>query len=323
MAARVSRRRVAAHGAGWAARVVADPGRVDDAEAHALTLAGAPAVLEVPRELAQGVLAALDPAAPGAVGPARWLLLELALEGVAAALAPVLPVGAPADEAIGAPPAPGEVPLVVGLECRAGGGRWTGRLHLSERAAAALAAALEALPPAPVWPPVPVPLRMRVGACDLSWRELRAVRPGDVLIGDVLPGDDAPGVPGVDDVLVVAEERWVWQGRRRPGGAVAVVSARVPAAAVGLEGWMMGDETAHAPVDAGLDELPVRLVFEAGRAEVTLGELAQVGPGHVFALTGAAGVVDIVANGRRIGQGELVQVGETPGVRVLRLHGAP
>ena len=72
-----------------------------------------------------------------------------------------------------------------------------------------------------------------------------------------------------------------------------------------------------------MDELPVRLVFEAGRAEVPLGELGQVGPGHVFALPGAAGLVHILANGRRIGQGELVQVGEGAGVRVLRLYGSP
>lgn len=348
VAARLSRRRVPARGAGWAARVVAPPERVEGAEAHALTLAGAPAVLEMPGVLVQGVLSGLDPAAPGAAGQARRLLLELALEGVAAALEGVLPVGprdaddtagGTASEATGGATGADETPVgvdatpvgtdatpvgmdatpvLVGLECRAGGGRWTGRLRLSEPAAAALAAALEGLAPAPVPPPLLVALRVRVGACELPLRELRGVRPGDVLLGDVLPGD-APE----SDALVVAEERWVWQGRRRPGEAVAVLSARVRAAAVGLEGWMMGDETAQPPLDAELDDLPVRLVFEAGRVEVPLGELGQVGPGHVFALPGTAGTVDILANGRRIGQGELVQVGDAAGVRVLRLHGVP
>lgn len=309
LAARLSRRRVPASAAGWAALVVAPPERMEDAEAHALTLAGAPAVLEMPRGLLGQILARLDPAAPAAVGEARRMLLELALEDLAAALAPALPVG---------PPAPGETPLLVGLECRAGAARWTGRLHLSERAAAALAAALDPLPAAPVLPRLPVALRVRVGACELPLRELRGVRPGDVLLGEGL--DEAAG-PGAA-VLLAAEERWAWQGRRQEGG-VAVLSPRARFTALGLEGWTtMGDET-QPPLDAELDELPVRLVFEAGRLEVPLGELGQVGPGHVFALPGAAGLVDILANGRRIGQGELVQVGEGAGVRVLRLYGVP
>ena len=45
LAARLSRRRASARCAGWSARVVAPPERVEGAEVHALTLAGAPAVL--------------------------------------------------------------------------------------------------------------------------------------------------------------------------------------------------------------------------------------------------------------------------------------
>ena len=314
MMGRLSRRRAPARGAGWAARIVAPPEQVEDGEAHALALAGAPAVLEMPRGLLQQVLVMLDPAAVAAVGEARRLLLELALEGLAEALALVLPVEPPVGSS-GA----GDTPLLVGLECAFGTGRWTGRLHLSERAAAALAAALDALPPAPALPLLPVALRVRVGVCELSQRELREVRPGDVLLGDGL--DQASGSDSA--VLLVAEERWMWQGRRQPGGAVAVVSPRARLTATGLEGWMMHDETPQPLTDAELNNLPVRLVFEAGRVEVLLGELGQVGPGHVFALSGAAGLVDIVANGRRIGQGELVQVGDGAGVRVLRLNGHP
>lgn len=311
LAGRLCRRRMPASGAGWSVRVVAPPERIEDAEAHALTLAGAPVKLEMPRGLLLQVLARLDPAAPDAAGEARRLLLELALEDVATALAPTLPVG---------PPAPGETPLLVGLECRAGAAQWTGRLHLSERAAAALAAALDPLPPAPVLPRVPVALRVRAGACDLPLRELCGVQPGDVLLPDVLPGEGLDEAAGPGAVLLVAEERWAWQGRHQPGGVV-VLSPRARLAALGLKGWTMMDDETQPPLDAELNEMPVRLVFEAGRLEVPLGELAQVGPGHVFALPGAAGLVDILANGRRIGQGELVQVGEGAGVRVLRLHG--
>lgn len=78
------------------------------------------------------------------------------------------------------------------------------------------------------------------------------------------------------------------------------------------------------PSDAILEELPVRLVFEAGRVEVTLAELETIGSGWVFPLgRGVDGPVDILANGRRFGTGELVRIGETLGVRVLRIGTGP
>ena len=81
------------------------------------------------------------------------------------------------------------------------------------------------------------------------------------------------------------------------------------------------DGSEHAEVeDVELDDLPIKLVFEVGRCDMTLGAVRALGPGHVFALErDPAQSVDIVANGRRIGTGQLVRVGERLGVRVLRL----
>jgi type III secretion protein Q len=76
-------------------------------------------------------------------------------------------------------------------------------------------------------------------------------------------------------------------------------------------------------VAAALDAIPVRLSFELGRIEVAVDELRAMGPGHVLALPRdpAGGAVDILANGRRVGAGEIVTVGDALGVRVLRLFG--
>jgi type III secretion protein Q len=72
--------------------------------------------------------------------------------------------------------------------------------------------------------------------------------------------------------------------------------------------------------DAELDDLAMRLVFEVGRFEMTLGAVRALGPGYVFSLDrDPEQVVDIVANGRRIGCGQLVKIGERLGVKVLRL----
>lgn len=83
-----------------------------------------------------------------------------------------------------------------------------------------------------------------------------------------------------------------------------------------------GAAPSSQPDDATFDELPIKLVFELGRAEMSLGRLQEIGPGHVFALDRPIGdAVEIYAGGRRIGQGEVVQIEDQIGVRMVRLFG--
>ena len=65
--------------------------------------------------------------------------------------------------------------------------------------------------------------------------------------------------------------------------------------------------------------LPVQVQFELGRLEVALSDLAQLQPGYVFALPAhlQGANVAIRANGREVGRGELVAVGDTLGVRLV------
>ena len=74
--------------------------------------------------------------------------------------------------------------------------------------------------------------------------------------------------------------------------------------------------------DSDLDDLPVRLVFELGRVELSLGELQRLAPGALVPLARAVDEpLDIMANGRRLGRGTLVQIGESLGVRIVSLAG--
>ena len=67
------------------------------------------------------------------------------------------------------------------------------------------------------------------------------------------------------------------------------------------------------------DVLPVQLVFLAGETEVALRELRQITPGYVFDLERPVDRhVEVRANGRRIGIGELVEIDRRVGVRVLK-----
>ncbi len=77
----------------------------------------------------------------------------------------------------------------------------------------------------------------------------------------------------------------------------------------------------NQPARSGtVDEVPVQLVFELGRMEIQLAELETLQAGYVFELGKPLGQsVDILANGKRVGTGELVRVGEAIGVRVSKL----
>lgn len=82
-------------------------------------------------------------------------------------------------------------------------------------------------------------------------------------------------------------------------------------------------DTAEAGNDAGAQHpahnLPVNLEFELGQVQMSLGELANLQPGYVFALPAQleGANVTIRANGRVTGRGEMVAVGDTLGVRLL------
>ena len=69
-----------------------------------------------------------------------------------------------------------------------------------------------------------------------------------------------------------------------------------------------------------LDDIPVKLLFEFGRIELSLAEIRQLAPGAIVPIARPLeDSVDIVANGRRIGRGNLVQIGDSLGIRITRL----
>lgn len=79
-----------------------------------------------------------------------------------------------------------------------------------------------------------------------------------------------------------------------------------------------------APVDTApetnVDDIEVRLSFRAGQTSLPLKTLRGLAPGAVIEMTDPANaVVDIVANGRVVGAGELIDVAGRRAVQVRRL----
>ena len=73
--------------------------------------------------------------------------------------------------------------------------------------------------------------------------------------------------------------------------------------------------------DSDLASLPVRVVFQAGQIEMTISDLERLAPGVLLPIDRTIDdVLDIVVNGKRIGRGGLVSVGNGLAVRVTRLN---
>ncbi len=68
-------------------------------------------------------------------------------------------------------------------------------------------------------------------------------------------------------------------------------------------------------------QLPVQVTLELASAEMSLGELTQMGEGDVVALDRMVGEpLDIRVNGALLGRGEVVEVNGRYGVRLLEVE---
>lgn len=203
--------------------------------------------------------------------------------------------------------------------------RLSGRLTLDDRDfAVVVALPLQAVEPVAALLPRARPDRARLGltaplACELgrSWiaaGDLRRLALGDVVLPtEALRPADRPR-------LTLADR---WQADAALAGRVLTLTSALGPVPI-QEEPPMTDETIPVGPDHRFDDLPVRLVFEAGRIEVSLASLDALTPGQVLTLPGdAAAPIDILANGRRIGGGELVRIGERVGIRIVGLgpHG--
>jgi type III secretion protein Q len=85
-------------------------------------------------------------------------------------------------------------------------------------------------------------------------------------------------------------------------------------------GEIMSTPAQAAESSGRIQDIPVRLVFEVGQLEIPFGELQQLRPGYTFTLgSPVEAPVTILANGKAIGSGELLDINGRLGVRVTEL----
>ena len=160
----------------------------------------------------------------------------------------------------------------------------------------------------------------RVAVSSVSRNGLKGLAVGDALLFDRVAPDGG--------VVLCIAEHLTTVGQLNDSGDVTVGAPFTVQSPYLLGEFQMADNEFEAESrEAALDEtsignLPVRLVFELGRREMSIEELRNIGVGGSIALDKpASSIVDILANGRRVGAGEMVLIGDQLGVKITRLNG--
>ncbi|ASY65882.1 putative translocation protein involved in type-III secretion process (plasmid) [Sinorhizobium sojae CCBAU 05684] len=153
------------------------------------------------------------------------------------------------------------------------------------------------------------PVQLCVGAQRLSAGELESLEAGDIVLCEQSP---------TDDPFALISNHMIASLRRGDEGYVLTSGWQLLRSS--WEHSFMANQEIPSEELEPLTDLPVQLVFEIGRAEFPLKEIAKMGKGTVLhARPSLSCAVNIMANGRLVGKGELIRVGEGLGVRIVRL----
>ena len=166
----------------------------------------------------------------------------------------------------------------------------------------------------------PFVLAARVAVSSVSRNGLKSLAVGDALLFDRVAPDGG--------IVLCVGEYLTTVGQLSDTGGVTVGAPFSSQSPYLLGEFQMAENEFEAEsLEVALDEtsigsLPVRLVFELGRREMSVDELRNIGVGGSIALDKpASSIVDILANGRRVGAGEMVLIGDQLGVKITRLNG--
>jgi len=156
---------------------------------------------------------------------------------------------------------------------------------------------------------------IRRGYAVLSARELEQLSLGDGILIDPAASEGVMAVTGEHFLATctLSEEGATLCGPllTRPKGPMRHF----------MSNQTVDQELQGPPRVSSIGDIPVKLVFDVGRIELPLSELEGIAEGHVFTLDRPKpDAVEIVAQGRIIGRGEIVMLDGLAAVRVTALH---
>lgn len=152
---------------------------------------------------------------------------------------------------------------------------------------------------------LPMPVRFSVGWTNLSLEALEELKKHDVILLD-------------ECWLVDKDDIAVRIGNCR--GIRGKLSGTSITLTQGLKAIMNDEEQEEMDDENLLDDMSIRVSFDLGERTLTLADLRLLGPGYVFELgRDLRRAVTIRANGKAIGEGELVDIEGQTGVSVLSI----
>lgn len=166
------------------------------------------------------------------------------------------------------------------------------------------------------WQNLPIPIAICAGWTDLALQTLQRLQLNDVILLDECLIDQYQ-----KNVVVRFGKRFGIRGELLQSG-IKVTDF--------IEGIMEDIDDFNGPLDeanqldqshSDLDQISVRLHFDLGERMLTLADLKTVAPGYIFELgREPRRAVTIRVNGRKIGEGELVDIDGSIGVSILAIH---
>ena len=191
-----------------------------------------------------------------------------------------------------------------------------GEFQLSPAAHTKLLSALDLVKPEANerWDCLPYPVSVEVGSTVIKWGDIKSLQDNDVILLDNGFSLDKP------ECLVLIGDKQI--NAKRNGDQVTT-SGRL-ASLVTMSTAPSPTPAEAAPSRVSAEDLPVRLSFTLGDAELTFRELKSLQEGYTFVLNRpVASPVQIRAQGAIVGVGELLMVGDQVGVRVIELNLGP
>lgn len=152
-------------------------------------------------------------------------------------------------------------------------------------------------------------LRVCLDAVSLSLADLRSLQTGDVVMMD-----------RADGAFVLIADR-IAAPLALETASARLVQTPIPIANSQWN-WIMTDMPASTtePEEGSLDDIPVTVVFELARKAMPVSEIKTLIGGAIVSLPELEReTINLVANGKRIGKGEIVRIGEGVGIRILSI----
>jgi type III secretion protein Q len=149
---------------------------------------------------------------------------------------------------------------------------------------------------------LPVYMSLECGRLTLAANELSQLESGDLLLAELISRRTEGEVR-----LQINQETFALASWKNQLVTINRMSTEPPA-------------PANPNQATTVETIPVRLSFSLGDTSLTVRELGAIQPGYVFELPNPGnGQVSIYANGKLFGVGEIVELGERLGVRILEI----